>query len=81
MKNTIQSPEPRVVTIGYKARQSAISDLSLIQNQRWVALENEDGSYTWIDQVAAKTQRIDAKALKVLCEALSTRGNDYASIH
>lgn len=69
-----------LLTIPYDARHSVASDLHLFDRQRWIALENHDGSYTWIDQAMNTTKRIDGETLLKMLSAIEM-GGPYGNIH
>lgn len=69
-----------LLTIPYGTRHAADSDLHLFDRQRWIALENRDGSYTWIDQALNTTKRIDGETLVQMISAIEM-GGPYGNIH
>ena len=71
--NDKQSYSDSIMTIPLSARATAGSDSQLIKEARWIALENPDGSYTWIDQRLNTTKRICQSTLKNLSAALSEK--------
>lgn len=74
-----------ILKISWSRRTEAASDLEILtgismntsQSPRFIALENCDGTYTLIDQILNRSQRLGPLSLNTYFEL----GENYASIH
>ncbi len=71
----------RVCMVMLSDRRRANCDSQLINGDRWIALENQDGTFTWIDQWQNTTQRIDKSILQGLLNTLNQNTSNQPSLN